>query len=123
MQETDLVILFPQHKEHLAKKGMIKQLLKEADRLQQHYSTECANGNSSALWLTYCVQHFNKFGKIVQPACVCHLVKKKTALLGICNDKLLQQIEVFSLHMLKKIEWTINSNTVALESGCNYYCK
>lgn len=42
MQETDLVILFPQHKEHLAKKDMIKPLAGgEADGLQQHYSTQC----------------------------------------------------------------------------------
>lgn len=84
MQETDLVILFPQHKEHLAKKDMIKPLLKDADRLRQHYSTECTTGTLvHVLWLTYCVQHFNKFGKIVQPACVCHLANKDSSVRGL----------------------------------------
>lgn len=96
MQETDLVILFPQHKEHLARKDMIKPLLKEADELQQHYSTERAT-LEIFLWLTYRVQQFNKFGKVVQPACVCHLVNKDSSL-----NKFIQQIKVLNLHMLKK---------------------
>lgn len=51
MQESDLVILFPQHKEHLAKKDMIKPLPKEGGRLQQHYSITLYA--SLEYWCTY----------------------------------------------------------------------
>lgn len=51
VQETDLVILFPQHKEHLVERDMIKPSLKEADVLQQHYATRCV---SVEYQCTYC---------------------------------------------------------------------
>lgn len=104
MQETDLVILFPQHKEHLAKDDMIKSLLKETDGLQQLYSTEHSTPEhyvNILCVLTYCVQHFNKFGKVVQPACVCHLVNKDSSVRYLSWHEFIQQIKALNLHIIR----------------------
>lgn len=104
MQETDLVILFPQHKEHLAKEDIIKSLLKEADGLQQHYSDEHSTLEHRVNVLgvfTHRVQHFNKFGKVVQPACVCHLVNKDSSVRYPSRQEFIQQIKVLKLHIIR----------------------